>query len=58
MANGHTTPEKIVQREAWGRSKRNKLANKIVDGMVESGEMRDLYKQFKQNLDAARSAKV
>lgn len=58
MTNGHTTPDQIVKREGWSRRKRNKLAIKIVDGMVDSGEMRDLYDQFKQNLEAARSAKV
>ena len=56
--NGHTTPEKIVERENWGRKKRERLANKVVDGMVDGGEMKVLYMQFKQNLDAARSAKV
>ena len=55
---GHTSPAKIVERETWNRKKREKLANKVVDGMIERGEMRDLYRQFKQNLDAARSAKV
>ncbi|KAL9098865.1 MAG: hypothetical protein Q9163_005549, partial [Psora crenata] len=54
---GHTTPEKIIERENWSRKKRQKLANKVVDDMVEDGEMRDLYRKFKQNLDAARSAK-
>ena len=56
--NGHTTPEKIIERENWSRKKREKLANKIVDGMVEEGAMKVLYLQFKQNLEAARSAKV
>lgn len=55
--NGYTSPEKVVERENWSRKKREKLANKMVDGMLESGEMRSLYKQFKQNLDAARAAK-
>ena len=55
--NGYTSPDKIVERENWTRKKREKLANRIVDGMLESGEMRSLYKQFKQNLDAARAAK-
>ncbi|KAL9635213.1 MAG: hypothetical protein Q9164_003608, partial [Protoblastenia rupestris] len=55
---GHTTPQKVIERENWNRKKRERLANRIVDGMVEGGEMRDLYRQFKQNLDAARSAQV
>ena len=56
--NGHTTPEKILERENWSGKRRERAANRVVDGMVESGEMRDLYRRFKQNLDAARSAKV
>ena len=57
-SNGHLTAQKIVDRESWNRKKREKLANRIVDGLVESGEMKILYRQFKQNLDAARTAKV
>jgi len=56
--NGHTSPRKIVERENWNKKKREKLANRIVDDMVESGEMRELYVQFKQSLKAARDAKV
>lgn len=29
-----------------------------MDGMESSGEMRNLYKEFKEDLEAARSAKV
>ena len=56
--NEYTKPAKIVERENWSRKKREKLANKVVDGMLESGEMKSLYQQFKQNLDAARAAKA
>ena len=56
--SGHLTAQKIVDRESWNRKKREKLANRIVDGLVASGEMKILYRQFKQNLDAARTAKV
>ena len=56
--NGHLTAQKIVDRESWNRKKREKLANRIVDGLIASGEMKIMYRQFKQNLDAARSAKV
>lgn len=56
--SGHLTAQKIVDRESWNQKKREKLANRIVDGLVESGEMKILYRQFKQNLDAARTAKV
>ncbi|KAG8530451.1 uncharacterized protein KY384_004953 [Bacidia gigantensis] len=55
---GYTSTEKLIARESWNRKKKEKLANKIVDGMVEEGEMKDLYRQFKQNLDFVRSDKV
>ena len=55
---GHTTADRIVEREHWTRKKKEKLANKVVDGMVEDGEMKVLYRQFKQNLQAARDSKV
>ncbi|KAL9596394.1 MAG: hypothetical protein Q9219_005829 [cf. Caloplaca sp. 3 TL-2023] len=54
---GHTTPEKIVEREGWSVKRRAKYANKVVDEMEEEGAMRELYKEFKENLEAARNAK-
>lgn len=58
LANeGHLTPGNIVERENMRQKKRQKIANKIVDGMESTGVMRDLYKQFKENLAAARDAK-
>lgn len=56
--SGHLTAQKIVDRESWNRKKKEKIANRIVDGLVASGEMKIMYRQFKQNLDAARTAKV
>ncbi|KAL8946195.1 MAG: hypothetical protein Q9222_007380, partial [Ikaeria aurantiellina] len=56
-AEGHTTPEKIIQREGWSVKKREKYANGVVDGMEADGQMRELYKEFKENLEAAREAK-
>ena len=55
--NGYTDPVKIIEREGWSRRKKENLANKIVDGMVQNGEMKDLYKEFKQNLKAAVEAR-
>ena len=55
---GHTTAEKIIERERWSTKKRSEYANSVVDGMESSGEMRVLYKEFKENLQAARDAKV
>lgn len=56
--NGHLRAEKIVERESWNTKKREKYSNSVVDGMEASGEMRNLYREFKENLEAARSAKV
>ena len=55
---GHLTPEKIVERDNMHQKKREKATNKIVDGMEATGVMKELYKQFKENLAAARDSKV
>ena len=55
---GHLTPEKIVERENLRQKKREKATNKIVDEMETTGVMRELYKEFKENLAAARDSKV
>lgn len=55
---GHMTPQKIVERDNTRQKKREKIANKIVDGMEATGVMRKLYKEFKENLANARDAKV
>ena len=57
-AHGHLSPEKIVARESMRQAKRQKEANKLVDTMESTGEMKSLYRQFKENLQAARDAKV
>lgn len=56
--NGHLDPARIVERENWTRKKRQKYANKILDGMNESGEMKSLYHMFKNSLNAARAENV
>ena len=55
---GHFTAEKILERDSWNTKKREKYSNAVVDGMEESRAMRALYKEFKENLEFARSAKV
>lgn len=57
-AEGHTTREKIIEREGWSVKKREKYANRVVDELEQDGRMRELYKEFKENLEAARAAKV
>lgn len=57
-AQGYLAPAKIVERDNLSQKKRQKATNKIVDGMEDTGVMRMLYKQFKENLAAARDAKA
>ncbi|KAL8826874.1 MAG: hypothetical protein Q9170_007238, partial [Blastenia crenularia] len=54
---GHTTPAKVLERESWSVKKRERYANRVVDGLEEDGRMRELYMGFKESLEAARSAK-
>ncbi|KAF6222320.1 hypothetical protein HO133_001406 [Letharia lupina] len=56
-AEGHLSPAKIVERDNLRQKKRQKATNKVVDGMKDTGVMKMLYKQFKENLAAARDAK-
>lgn len=56
-AEGHTSPEKILEREGWSVKKKEKYANRVVDGMEQDGRMRELYREFKENLEAAREVK-
>lgn len=55
---GHTSAEKIVERERWSTKKRTQYANEVVDGMEDKGEVKMLHKEFKENLQAARDARV
>lgn len=57
-AEGHLSPAKIVERDNLRQKKRQKATNRVVDGMKDTGVMKMLYKQFKENLAAARDAKV
>ncbi|GME44463.1 putative transcription factor iiic-like protein [Neofusicoccum parvum] len=54
---GHLDPDKIVERDGWKTKKRNKYANKIVDEMQASGEIKRLYQDFRSSIDHAREAK-
>jgi len=56
--DGELTPAKIIERANMGQKKQEKASNKVVDSMETTGVMKQLYKQFKENLEAARNAKV
>lgn len=55
--NGYNSPEKIVQRDRWNTKKRRKYANKIADRMEQEGVVRELWREFRNNIDEARSSK-
>ena len=57
VEQGYTTAEKIVQRERWSTKRKSEYANSVVDGMETSGQVRQLYREFKENLQAARDAR-
>lgn len=57
-AKGHLDPDKIIERANMRQKKQERASNKVVDSMETEGVMKDLYKQFKENLEAARDAKV
>jgi hypothetical protein len=55
---GHATPDKIIERDSWKTKKRRKYAEKVVDQMEESGEVKRLYNDFRTEVNSARDAKV
>lgn len=54
---GFNTAEQIVKRDKWSTRKRRKHANKVVDVMEEQGKVKELYRDFKSQVDRARSSK-
>jgi hypothetical protein len=54
----HTSAEKIIERESWSIKKRRDYANKVVDKMAANGDIDDLWRDFKMNMDTVREAKV
>ena len=53
---GHLTAEKLVKRDQWNDKKRQKAAHKIVDGMERDGEIKKLYKLYKEQVEFAMEA--
>lgn len=56
-STGYLRPDKIVQRDKMSTKKRGKQAHKILMRMEESGEIKSLWKTFRESIDAARDAK-
>ena len=55
---GYTAPGKIVQRDRWSTKKKRDYANKIADEMEGNGKIKKLYRDFRDEIDAAREARV
>ena len=54
---GYTMAEKILQRERWSTKRKSQYANNVVDGMEATGQVKRLYKEFRDNSQAALNAR-
>ena len=54
----YLTDKAIVKRDRWTTEKRRKFANEVVDRMKETGEVKQLYKTFKLQLETAQNQSV
>ncbi|KAF1847145.1 uncharacterized protein K460DRAFT_383637 [Cucurbitaria berberidis CBS 394.84] len=54
---GYLTAEKLVKRDKWSDKKRQKAAHKIVDGMERDGEIKKLYRLYKEQIEFAIEAR-
>ncbi|QDS77430.1 hypothetical protein FKW77_006646 [Venturia effusa] len=53
----HLRPSKIVERFEWSDKKKTQYANKVLDAMVENGQVKKLYRDFRLEIDMAREKK-
>ncbi|KAK4992247.1 hypothetical protein LTR50_001227 [Elasticomyces elasticus] len=56
-AEGYSAPEKIVERDKWSTKKRRRYAEKVADAMENSGEIRKLYQDYRNEIDEARNTR-
>lgn len=56
--NGLMTAAGLEKREGWKTKKKRKYANKIVDRMEKDGEIKELWRHWKENIEQARDAKT
>jgi hypothetical protein len=54
---GYLTPDKLAEREKMKAKKRRDHANEVVDGWEATGIIKNLYRDFKSQLEAARESK-
>ncbi|KAL8626613.1 hypothetical protein Q9189_007689 [Teloschistes chrysophthalmus] len=55
QTKGHLEEDKILQRADWGAKRRERYANAVVDEMEADDWMHMRYREFKDNMNAARS---
>lgn len=53
---GYFAPKKLAEREKMKAKHRRRCANDIVDLWEKHDQIKDLYRDFKQNLETAREA--
>lgn len=52
---GHLKPKKVLERDRWSTSKRREYANGVVDEMEEAGVIKNLYRDFKGQIETAQN---
>lgn len=55
---GYFKPDKVLQRDKSSTKKRKKQARKIMKRMEDEGELRSLWKTFRDAIDDARNSKT
>ncbi len=55
---GYMSDKKILKRSQYSQKKKNKHASKAVKKMIDSGEVKKLWRDFHINLRTARESNV
>jgi hypothetical protein len=56
-ASGYLTEEQVARRKRWSAAENDHFAQQVVKDKEMSGEIADLYRDFKGNLDRARDVR-
>ena len=57
-AEDYLEPQKVVQRDRWPTKKRKRYADDVMDMMREKGEVKELHRAFKTEIEAAQNQEV
>lgn len=55
---GYLSDEQILERNHWSQKRKGRYAAEVVAMMVETGEVKKLWRDFRINLKAARESTV